>query len=113
MMGGMKAKPKKRSLARKLRYLDVRNVLADYPAKRERAAISAVLEWLSYALVCAWKEGDLFDPNLTPSVRGGGAKLRAHLEKPDAYLLMGEAVAQFDRLEAAVAPSAKKRRKVA
>ncbi len=51
-------KPSKGDLdyaALRLRYMNPENVAKDFPSKRERAAIAAVFEWLSYNSLTAWQ----------------------------------------------------------
>jgi hypothetical protein len=40
---------------RRLRYMDPANIARDFPSKRERAAIAAVLRWLSLNSTVAWR----------------------------------------------------------
>ena len=67
-------KPSKGDLdyaALRLRYMNPENVAKDFPSKRERAAIAAVFEWLSYNCTTAWrlKNGTVTDVAMSKSVR--------------------------------------------
>ncbi len=41
-------------LAKRLRYMDPKNIAKDFKSARERAAVRAVFEWLSLNAICAW-----------------------------------------------------------
>ena len=67
-------KPSKADLdyaALRLRYMNPENVAKDFPSKRERAAIAAVFEWLSYNSLTAWqlKNGTYTVVAMSKSVR--------------------------------------------
>lgn len=67
-------KPSKADLdyiALRLRYMNPENVAKDFPSKRERAAIAAVFEWISFNSTTAWrlKNGTYTDVAWSKSVR--------------------------------------------
>ncbi len=42
-------------IEKRLRYMDPKNLVKDFKSPKERAAIVATLQWLSFNSICAWK----------------------------------------------------------
>ena len=100
-------------IRRRLRYLDPANVLADFPSRRERAAIAAVFEWLGLNSTVAWRNKNGTYTNYV-SAREFGSIARS-LDKTEAIVVdeatYDRARAMFGLLGPAVRADQKQRRR--